>query len=104
MAVSEVMQLVQGPVHAVSFRRRTFAISGIYSESSFVNHTALITTRHTRDTVLHTLRSYKLCALQNQQAAALYEEAQQAMAQDNFNKARRKLREAHQTDPQVTHD
>ena len=41
--------------------------------------------------------------LQNPQAMALYEEAQQAMAQDDFNKARRKLRQAHQTDPQVRH-
>lgn len=42
------------------------------------------------------------CFPQNQQAAALFKEAQQAMAQDDFGKARRKLRQAHQADPQVT--
>lgn len=42
--------------------------------------------------------------LQNQQALALYNEAQQAMTQDDFDTARRKLKEAHQLDPQVTFD
>ncbi|KAL3136730.1 hypothetical protein ABBQ38_005447 [Trebouxia sp. C0009 RCD-2024] len=37
---------------------------------------------------------------QNQQALALYNEAQQAMTQDDFDTARRKLKEAHQLDPQ----
>jgi len=34
--------------------------------------------------------------VQNQEAVALYDEAQQAMAQDNFEVARRKLQQAHQ--------
>jgi len=41
-------------------------------------------------------------AVQNQEAVALYDEAQQAMAQDNFEVARRKLQQAHQMAPQVT--
>lgn len=41
-------------------------------------------------------------AVQNQEAVALYDEAQQAMAQDNYDVARRKLQQAHQTAPQVT--
>ncbi|KAL0027944.1 hypothetical protein WJX79_005156 [Trebouxia sp. C0005] len=39
-------------------------------------------------------------AQQNQEAVALYDEAQQAMAQDNYDVARRKLQQAHQTAPQ----
>ncbi|DBA84199.1 TPA: hypothetical protein ACH3X2_006267 [Trebouxia sp. C0005] len=39
-------------------------------------------------------------AQQNQEAVALYDEAQQAMAQDNYEVARRKLQQAHQTAPQ----
>ena len=53
---------------------------------------------HTRDILCVSQR----CFPQNQQAAALYKEAQQAMAQDDFSRARRKLRQAHQADPQVT--
>lgn len=41
---------------------------------------------------------------QNQRAETLYEEAQEAMSQDDFTKARRKLRQAHQADPQVSHN
>ena len=41
-------------------------------------------------------------AVQNQEAVALYDEAQQAMAQDDFEVARRKLQQAHQMAPQVT--
>ena len=40
-------------------------------------------------------------AVQNQEAVALYDEAQQAMAQDNIEVARRKLHQAHQMAPQV---
>ena len=39
--------------------------------------------------------------LQNQQALALYNEAQQAMSQDDFETARQKLKQANQTDPQA---
>ena len=42
-----------------------------------------------------------LCVFQGRQAVALYDEAQQAMAQDDFDTARQKLRQAHQIDPQV---
>ena len=39
--------------------------------------------------------------LQNQEATALYDEAQRAMSEDKFDLARRKLHQAHQMAPQV---
>lgn len=43
----------------------------------------------------------RLLCLQNPRALALYNEAQQAMSQDDFDTARQKLKQAHQLDPQV---
>ena len=53
--------------------------------------------RHIRTTYLTPV----WLVLQNQQALALYNEAQQAMSQDDFETARRKLKQANQVDPQV---
>ena len=39
--------------------------------------------------------------LQNEQALALYNQAQQAMSQDDFETARQKLKQANQMDPQA---
>lgn len=54
-----------------------------------------------RGTALLNLYEPRLLCLQNQRALALYNEAQQAMSQDDFNTARQKLKQAHQLDPQV---